>query len=362
MPEPRVALVHDFLSQRGGAERVVLELAKAWPGAPLYTSIYDPEATFEGFKSIDVRTTAMQTTTDPARFRRAVLRYPRAFRALDLSAYDLIVVSSSAFAHHVQHPRTLVYCHTPPRYLWSPDTYVGGAAGRVIEPLLAPLRAADRRAAHHVAAYAVNSRATADQVAKVYGRHSTIIHPPLATAHLTPSLSLPHGRKRALVVSRLLPYKRVDLAIRACARAGVPLTVVGDGPMMAELQRSAPDSTTFLGRVTDAELSRLYVDHHLVLVPGAEDFGYVPLEAAWSGRPVVARAARGPLETVVRGVSGFLVDSTDEAQWADAVLDALGRAWDLQALRSCAVPYLSQAFHAAVQSWIGHEVAVPVAA
>lgn len=358
---PRIAIAHDFLSQHGGAERVVLQMARQYPDAPIFTAFYDPDTTFPAFRALDVRTSHLQGRVSAERFRSSVLRYPGAFRSFDLSDFDAVLVSSSAFAHNVRHPRTVVYCHTPPRFLYAPHTYVGGGLRRVASaaaPVLLPLRARDRRVARRAAAYLANSELTARRVRRLYGIDCTVVPPPVSTDHLPAALTPLPRRRRAIVVSRLLPYKRVDVAIRACRAAGVPLTVVGDGPDRDRLE-AIGGSTTFVGRVADADLGPLLASHSVVLVPGAEDFGLMPLEANYMGRPVVAFAAGGPRETLRNGVNGYLVDDHDELSWASTIAEALNRRWDPAELRAATQRYAPARFGAAIDRVLGAVVAGP---
>lgn len=352
----RVAIAHDFLSQHGGAERVVLQMAKLFPAAPVFTAFYDAEATFPAFRELDIRTSSLQSRVKSESFRSHVLRYPAAFREFDLSDYDAVVVSSSAFAHHVRHPRTVVYCHTPPRFLYAPHTYAEGrmrSAAHAIAPLLAPLRTADRRAARTAAAYLANSELTARRVERNYGIECAVVPPPVSTGHLPATLTPMPARQRAIVVSRLLPYKRVDVAIRACRAAGVPLTVVGDGPDRERLE-AIGGATAFVGRVADADLGPLMASHSVVLVPGAEDFGLMPLEANYVGRPVIAFAAGGPRETVRHGDNGYLVEDHDELSWAEAITAALEQRWSPGLLRAATEPYSPARFGAAISQFVAH--------
>jgi glycosyltransferase involved in cell wall biosynthesis len=346
----KVAIVHDFLSQTGGAERVVLQLAATFPDAPIFTSFYAPDRTYPEFKTLDVRPSRRLDDVDPDHFRRSVLQFPQVFADLDLSGYDAAVISTSAFAHHVRHEHSIVYCHTPPRYLYDPSTY---ARHRVSAAALAGAfawqRPADRRAARRHRHYLANSHLTRERIRRCYRRDAEVLHPPLWLAHLPEQVTPPPDEPKVLVVSRLLPYKRVDLALEACRRARVELTVVGDGPERATLEAGASDAT-FLGRVSDDELRELFIGHTIVLVTGAEDFGYLPIEANYAGRPVVALAAGGSLESVVDGETGLLVDSDDPETWANAVAAAVRRPWDPAALRRRSMRYHPDAFAARIRA------------
>lgn len=350
----RIAIAHDYLTQPGGGERVALKLAQLFPRAPIYTSLYDPDGTFPEFRGLDVRASHLQGKVDPDDFRRSVLRYPGAFRAFDLSDYDLVVCCSAAFSHHVRHPAAYVYCNTPPRFLYDPATYVGDRLAPLLAAALSPLRIQDRRAARACAGYVGNSRNVSERIWRRYGIVAPVIHPPLITDHLPSVLTPLPAEPRALLVCRLLPYKRADLAVEAAVLAGVPLTVVGDGPERERLERlGAGGDVTFLGRVDDDTLRALWSEHSVALMPGVEDFGYAPVESNYCGRPVVAREGGGALETVVPGITGERVPSDDPKEWASVLTDVIARPWDPQALRATTAKYEAAAFDQQVLAWLG---------
>lgn len=336
---------------------MVLALAEAFPGAPVYTSVYAAAGTFAGFADLDVRVAPLGKLVRPAAFRSYAPLYPVLFRSLDLSEYDTVIVSSSAFAHHVRHPRSFVYCHTPPRFLYQPGSYLRSAALiAAIGAVTAPVCVADRRAARRARSYAANSEVTRRRIAAVYGLDATVIHPPVSTGHL-PAVPFPlPARPHALVVSRLLPYKRVEVALMACAEVGIPVTVVGEGPERQRLERLAGPETEFLGRVDDAELAGLYAEASVVLAPGVEDFGFAPVEAHWAGRPVVAIAAGGALETVRDGVDGLLVEDHDISRWARALRAVHERRWDPGVLQDGATPFSFEVFSEQVRVWVSGRV------
>jgi len=347
-----VAIVHDYLSQFGGAERVVLRMASLFPDAPIFTAFYSPEDTYDGFRTATVQTSPLQGRVRPDRFRRSVLRYPAAFRHFDLSRVEKVIVSSSAFAHYIRHPRSLVYCYTPPRYLHDTAAYIHephlASAARLA---MAPLRHRDRVAAKHHLAYLACSRATAERVRSAYGMSVPVVYPPLETAHL-PAVAEPMPeRTAALMVARLIPYKRVDLAISACGLAGVPLTVVGEGPDLPRLQAlAAGAAVTFTGRVGDGQLADLMSSHSMMLAPGREDFGYAPVEANYAGRPALALAAGGGLETLIDGVTGRLVCGESPDVWAQAIDEVAGRSWSPPELRRHSQRFSGETFDAAITS------------
>lgn len=316
----KIALVHDYLNQEGGAERVVRVLCRTYPDSPLYTSIYDPQRMDPFWRGIDVRTSFMQALRPSLRVAKALLPlYPLAFESFDFSGYDAVLSSSSTFAKGVlTGPDTvhICYCHSPARFAWMYHDYVGqmglGRAGAVLLPaMVSPLRVWDYAAAQRVDAFIANSRNTARRIAKFYRREATIMHPPIEVDSYEVAAST---ESYYLVLARLQPYKRIDVAIEAFNRLRRPLLVVGDGPDADRLRRLAGPTVRFAGRVDDVEV-RHHLRHCQALVwPGEEDLGLAPLEALASGRPVVAYRAGGALETLVDGVTGRFFDlQTPEA-------------------------------------------------
>ena len=350
----RVAIVHDFACQRGGAERVVLSLCRLLADPVVVTSLYVPEATYPELGDYEVRAARVGTARDAKRFRARALSYAREFRAFDVSDTGLAIVSSSAFAHHVRHPRSLVYWHTPPRFLYDPSAYVGNPVlAGALRTGLTPVRRGDRRAALAHQGHAATSRRTAARLKDAYGIDASVIHPPLDLDRLGSALTDPTGGAGALVVSRLLPYKRVDVAIKACALAGVPLTIVGAGPEGPNLRALAGTGPVrFLEAVSDAELAELYATSAVVLSPAIDDFGYVPIEAAYAGRPVVAASAGRTNENVRDGRTGRLVEGFDEADWAEALVEVLATPWSPETLRAHAVEFGHERFASQLREWL----------
>lgn len=347
----RVAIVHDYLTQRGGAERVVLAMHRMFPDAPIHTALYDPDQTYPEFAAADVRPSALQRLPRrPGAHRGLLPAYPAVFGGLTLQGYDLVISSSSGFAHGVRAPGAshVCYCYTPPRWLYRTSTYVvpGGAvpawARPALPPVLAALRRWDRRAAARPDAYVAVSAVVADRIREVYGRDAEVVHPPVEVDRLAALLDEPPGALRPeegdppryVVVARLLPYKRIELAIRACRTRGASLVVVGDGPERARLDREAAGEVDFRSGLSDAELAQLIAAATAVIQPGEEDLGLVPVEANALGVPAVAFAASGALETVVDGMSGVLFRE-QTAESLGAALDAVERrAWDPVVLRA----------------------------
>jgi glycosyltransferase involved in cell wall biosynthesis len=347
----RVAFIHDYLTQFGGAERVLLAMHGLYPNAPIYTSIYNPEA-FEGaFEDFDVRTTWLQKIPYAGRSFRALLPlYPRAFEALDLSEFDLVISSTSSFAKGVRVRNGAVhvsYIHTPTRFLWRQDEYAFEVAPFWSRPMLAAVLPALKRwdyAAAQLPTHVIaNSHNVAERISASYGRSSDVIHCP---ADIEAFSAVPATQVGAyyLVATRMLRYKRVHLAIEACREIGAPLVIIGGGPDESRLRSLAGQSVRFTGRVSDAARASLFACARAVIVPGEEDFGLVPVEASAAGRPTVAYGAGGALETVVEGVTGVFFREPTAAALAQALRDLNPAAFDVAAMRAHAETFSAARF------------------
>ncbi|MCW2738233.1 glycosyltransferase [Nocardioides sp.] len=338
MSRPTVAIAHDYLTQRGGAERVVLTLMKAFPEAAVHTTLYDPEGTYPEFAHADVRTSPLNRVEALRRDHRLALPLlaPAASR-MRVDA-DVVVASSSGWAHGFATPgRTVVYCHNPARWLYQTDEYLGGTAWR--SPLGPPLLALrpflkrwDRRQAGQVDVYLANSRVVQQRIATTYGRAAELLPPPHGMDAAAPREAIPElagwDPGYALVVSRLLPYKNVDAVIEAVRGTGRRLVVVGRGPEEARLRATLPDNVRLLGGLSDGQLRAAYADAGVLVAASHEDFGLAPLEAAAFGVPAVALRGGGFLETVLEGETGIFFDrpTPEDISAALAVSDHHG--WD----------------------------------
>jgi glycosyltransferase involved in cell wall biosynthesis len=292
-----------------------------------------------GLRAADVRTSVLQHF--PAmerRFRHYFMFYPWAVETLDLSQYDLIVSSSSGYAKGVRRGRNAIhicYCHTPMRWVWRYEDYAAregfGRVSRALLPLLlSGLKRWDLRASRQPDYYIANSRVVARRIKKIYGREATVIPPPIDTDRFTPSDELDDYY---LVLSRLMPYKRIELAIQACNRLQRPLVVIGDGPDRKRLEGFAGPLTRFMGRQADAVVSRYASRCRALLFPGEEDFGMSPLEVNAAGRPVIAFNAGGAIETVVEGVTGLFFNEQTSASLANAIEEFETCSWNSRAIR-----------------------------
>ena len=341
---PSVAVAHDYLTQRGGAERVVLTLVRAFPGAPLHTTLYDPEATYPDFGAVDVRTSPLNRVAALRRDHRLALPLLAPASSRMRIDADVVVASSSGWAHGFDtDARTIVYCHNPARWLYQTDEYLGGAAWRspVGPPLLALrpfLRRWDRTRADRVDVYLANSRVVQRRIRATYGRDAELLPPPHgmdASARLEAVPDLEDWEPGyALVVSRLLPYKNVDAVIEAVRGTDRRLVVVGRGPEEARLRATLPDNVRLLGGLSDAQLRAVYAGAGVLVAASHEDFGLTPLEAAAFGVPAVALRGGGFLETVVEGETGLFFDQPEPDQITTALAISDRHGWDPARLRA----------------------------
>ncbi|MCC7368480.1 MAG: glycosyltransferase [Chloroflexi bacterium] len=335
----RIALTHDYLNQYGGAERVLEQLHSYYPDAPIYTSMYDANVMPAAYRSWDIRTSFMQRFPLVTKQHQAYLMaYPIAFESFDLGGYDVVISNSSAFCKGVvTGPNTLhiSYCLTPMRWVWRYREYVererlGGFARLVLPPLIHYLRVWDAGASSRVDRYIAISTAVAARIQKYYRRESEIIPPPVDTEQFT--LSRTSG-DYYLTVARLAPYRRIDLIVEAFRELGLPVKIVGIGRDRARLEGRATPNIEFLGRVDDETLADLYANCRAYLFPGEEDFGIAPVEAQAVGKPVVAYAAGGSLDTVIDGETGVLFPRQTPKDLADAVRKLETMSFDPERIR-----------------------------
>jgi len=321
--EPRVALVHDFLLDLRGGERVFLALCDLFPDADLFTAVYDPVGTEGRFAHRRVHTSFLQKLRPNASsFRRLLPLYPYAMEALDLSGYDLVLSSSSAWAHGVLPSEDAVhvcYCHNPFRYAWNAREATLRAHGPVVRAGLGAVlqrwRQWDWIAAQRVDRYIANSETTRRRIARYFTRDAEVVYPPVEVDRFTPG---PVGEHYA-VLSELMPHKRIELAVQAFTQLRRPLVVIGDGPDARRLQRMAGPTIRFTGRVSDAEVARLLASSRALVVTATEEFGIAAVEAQAAGRPVIALDEGGVTESVQEGRTGVFYDEATPAALAEAV-------------------------------------------
>jgi glycosyltransferase involved in cell wall biosynthesis len=356
-----VALVHDYLTQRGGAERVALALADGFPGAPLYTSLYDPDGTFPGFGTVDVHTLPIDRVgTLRHHHRLALPLLAPSFSRLRVDA-EVAVCSSSGWAHGaVVSGRKVVYCHTPARWLYQPDRYLAGSSrwsAAAMSLLTPPLRRWDQRAAATAQRYLVNSTAVRGRVADCYGIDAEVVPPPVDVDHrgpVEPAEGIDDGF--ILCVSRLLAYKNVGAVTAAFSR--LPhhrLVVVGSGPLADQIAAEAPANVEVLGRVSDATLRWLYRASSGLVAASYEDFGLTPVEAASYGKPTAALRWGGFLDTTVEGVTGTFFDEPEPALIAQAVERLTAESWDPATLVAHAGRFSTERFLDRVRAVVDEE-------
>jgi len=330
---PRVAIAHDYLTQRGGAERVVSQFATMFPEASIVTSVYEPDLTYPDFASHEVITSPLNRIGWLRRhFRAGLPLYDWAFDHTEVPAgTDTVLVSTTGFAHGVKTPpgcRKVVYCHSPARFLYLADDYLGdkwwrSPKGIVLRALTPPLRRWDQKAAASADEYLCNSTVVRDRIRDVYGIEATVVHPPYSLDPDGPQEPLPGSENLPsffLTVSRLMPYKNVDVLLHAFAdMPDEHLVVIGSGPLRDELHDLAPANVSFFEGISDAQLRWAYAHAAAVIAPSKEDFGLTPVEGFAFGTPCLALHAGGYLDTVVDGISGQFFDSATP----DAVVQAV---------------------------------------
>ncbi|MBI1823076.1 MAG: glycosyltransferase [Nitrospirae bacterium] len=323
----KVALVHDYLNQFGGAERVVEILHEMFPDAPIFTSFFIPEDLPSVFTKLDIRESLMRYLPFLKRhFKKYLLLYPKAFESFDLEGYDLILSSSSAFAKGIIIPKNalhICYCYTPMRFVWDYHSYIEkekiGSTIKMFLPFairyLKKWDLASVRNVHHFIAISDHIR---KRIRRCYQIESEIIYPPVNTS----SFELGDDQESYfLIVSRLNAYKSIDIVIEAFNQLGLPLVIAGGGPQKEALESISKPNITFLGKVSEERLKDLYRKSKAFIFPGEEDFGMAPVESMASGRPVIAFGKGGALETIIDGKTGIFF----QEQNSESVIDAVKR-------------------------------------
>lgn len=341
----RIAVFHDNFAQMGGAEKVAEEIYNLLPGASLHSTVAVPEILSRGLQQAMIKTSWMQHLPGLRRhFRHYFLFYPFAVETVDLSGYDLIVSSCFGYAKGIRKRKDAIhvcYCHTPMRWVWRYEDYseragFGGLSRRLLPLLLSVLKRWDLRAARRPDFFIANSETVAKRIKTFYGRDSIVIPPPIDVSRFQPD---PLQEDYYLVLSRLVPYKRIDLAVEACTKLNRKLLVIGDGPDRARLEKIAGPSIRFLGRQTDEAVARHAARCRALLFPGEEDFGMTPLEVNAAGRPVIAFRAGGALETVIEGRTGVFFDRPEAASLTQAIKDFESYSWNADELRAHAAKF-----------------------
>jgi glycosyltransferase involved in cell wall biosynthesis len=353
-----IAIVHDFLNQYGGAEKVVEVLHKMYPDAPIYTSIYDREHMPASFKDMDIRVSFMQKLPGIFKhFKKYLILYHAAFEMLNLSEYDVVISSSSAFSKCIRLKEGtchICYCHTPPRFIWRYEDYikredVHGIILKLLPYVIKYLKKIDINSARHVDYFIANSKNIAKRIKDIYNKEAAVIYPPVEVEKFSLGKVV---EDYYLVVSRLREYKRIDVAVKAFNELGLPLKVIGSGTDKAKLQDMAKDNIEFLGRLDDERLSAYYRGAKALVYTGEEDFGIIPVEAQASGRPVIAYGAGGALETVVDGETGVFFKEQQALSLVKAVKDFKELSFNPENIRVHALRFDEEHFIKNMKSFI----------
>ena len=360
----KIVLVHDWLTGMRGGEKVLELLCEAYPTADLLTLFHVPGSVSPAIERMQPRTSVLQHVPGIRGFYRYCLPlFPTAIEQFDLDQYDLIISTSHCAAKSVVktgRARHLCYCFTPMRYAWDQfDAYFGeGRVGRLKSRLLRPVLNAlgrwDAATAGRVDRYVAISQHVASRIRRYYNREAGVIYPPVDTGFFSPDDTVA-SENFLLIVSALVPYKRIDVAIAASRLSGTPLRIIGDGPERAALAALAARTgadVQLLGSVSDEDVRDQYRRAAAVLLPGEEDFGIAPVEAQACGTPVIALARGGALETVIDGVTGVLVDEPTAEAFAAGIARAKQLSFDPVAIRAHAVKFDRAVFSRAIQSTI----------
>lgn len=364
----RIALIHEFLTQYGGAERVLDALLDIWPHAPIYTLVFDRQKMGEWYGTYDVRTSFIQRlpAPKPAGYKWFLTLFPTATESFDLRNYDVVVSDSSAFAKGVIIHKPAVhicYMHTPTRYLWSvtadylANAPIPGFLRPVMPPFLAYLRRWDYKAAQRPDYIIANSKTVAERIRTFYKREpDMVLWPPVKTKRFTPRPRI-EVEDYWLVVARQEPYKRTDLAIQAASQLGLKLKVVGGGSNIDKFRKLAGPTVEFLGRVSDKEVARLMATAQGLIHPQEEDAGITMLEMMAAGRPVVAYAKGGATEVVIPGKTGELFTDQTVESLVEALSQFRAGRYDTRAIRSFAEQYDEAIFQKKIQEAVGAAIA-----
>jgi glycosyltransferase involved in cell wall biosynthesis len=379
----RTALIHDWLTGMRGGEKALEVFCEMFPEADLFTLVHIPGTTSPTIERRTVKRSPIQWLPFAGRLYREYLPlFPIAVEHFDLDGYDLVISTSHCAAKSVVvtgRARHLCYCLTPMRYAWDQfDAYfgpdrVGAFASRALRPVLAAMARWDRATEGRVHRYLAISQYVARRIAVYYNRQSTLVYPPVDTEFYTPALddasagrpdvsprpAAGTSQPRFLVVSALVPYKRVDLAMMAARRAGVGLTVVGGGPERANLERHAGDGVELVGWRSDEDIRDLYRSSVATILPGEEDFGIVPVEAQACGRPVVALGKGGALDTVIDGETGVLVGEPSVEALAEGLARAASLPWDGGRIRRHAERFSRERFVREIRHVVDDTLSAP---
>lgn len=359
MDNNNIAIVHEWLTNMGGSERLIINFKELYPEAPIYTTIYNPDNLDEELKNIDVRTSFLQNKRGAKTHHQKFFPFmPMAFESFDLTEYDIVLSSSSSCAKGVvTRPDTMhvCYCHSPMRYGWefyyqySKHDVKSKLKKVLLKYLMNYMRLWDRASSDRVDYFIANSENVARRIWKHYRRESVVIHPSVRTKLFDISDT---DEEYYLMVSRLVSYKMVDLAVKVFNELKLPLVIIGDGAERQRLENMANDNIKFLGRQPDSVIQEYYSKCRAFVFPGEEDFGITPLEAQASGRPVIAYGKGGALETVIDGVTGVFFSEQTEESMKDAMQRFEKINFDKQTIREHAKTFDEEIFKQKVDNFI----------
>ena len=354
----KVALLHYWLINLRGGEKVLAELASLYPEADIFTHACDPSKIAAAFEGHRIHETFIgKLPLAKKHCQKYLPLMPLALKQLTLEGYDLIISSESGPVKGIRKPagaRHVCYCHTPMRYLWDMyDDYYkqAGVMGRAAMALFKNyLRSYDLKSADSVDDFIANSNFVRERIRRIYNRDASVIHPPVDTSFFRAGQ---YEKKDYYVfVGQLIPYKHPELAVHACRKLGRKLVVVGDGSMKEELQRIAGPGIIFTGRLSGEKMRRCYAEARALLFPGVEDFGIVPVEAQAAGTPVIALGRGGALETVVPGRTGLFFPECSVDSLAEAILEFEAASWESGACREQAEHFSTEIFRSRIQNFM----------
>jgi len=354
----KLAIVHDYLNQFGGAERVVETLHETFPSAPIFTTIFDKTGMPPQFADMDVRTSFLQYFPFVMKhYKPYLMLFPPAIESLRIKGYDVVLSSSSAFAKGVKVPERschICYCHTPMRFAWRYEDYMREENLNPLAKALLPfaikrIKNWDIATSSGVDHFIANSNVVAERIKRSYGRKSTVINPPVDTEKYNPKNV---ESNYYLIVARLNPYKRIELAVEAFNEMKLPLKIVGEGAYKNVLMKLAGPNIEFLGRQGDRELSDLYAGCRALIFPGEEDFGIVPLEAASAGRPTIAFRGGGAFETVIEDKTGVFFNEHSVGSLKQAVERFQSQKFDKTLIRDHALKFGKEVFIGKIKSFV----------
>jgi glycosyltransferase involved in cell wall biosynthesis len=361
----RVALVHDYLTQYGGAERVLEVLHSMYPDAPVFTSLYAPSELPDGLRDWDIRSSPLSRIPSATRDHRMwTLLYPLIFRNIgrQLQDFDVVISDSSAWSHLAQPGQgipTVSYCHSPARFLYEDDDYLEAAqlprpARMVANGIFGAMRRNDQRAGAKVTRFVANSEEVRRRIRETWSAEAVVVNPPIDVERFRPATPVP-AEDWYLVVSRLVPHKWIDLAVRASTTANVPLKVIGSGRAERELRQMAGPTVEFLGELSDAEVVSHMQRCRALILPGVEDFGMTAVEAQAAGRPVIAAGAGGALETVIDGITGRHFEPHSEPELVRILTQE--HCWDTDAILQNAWRFRREVFEQKMRDVVDEVVA-----